>query len=82
MYFKHVFSFSTELTYLSITDSPETCRLFRAHHFMHGYSSKYNFTDTLYHIIGTLSRTLFGTIFGTIPTTFFGIVPIEINGPF
>ena len=59
------FSFSAELTYLSITDSPETCRLFRAHHFMHGSSSKYNFTDTLYHIIGTMSRTLFGTIFGT-----------------
>ena len=31
-----------------------------------------------FHSIGTL----FGTIFGTIPTTFFGIVPIEINGPF
>ena len=26
--------------------------------------------------------TICGTIFGTIPTTFFGIVPIEINGPF
>ena len=59
------FSFSAELTYLSITDTPKGCCFFCAHHFMHGYSSKYNFTNTVYHIIGTMSRTLFGTILGT-----------------